>query len=361
MRARLRFLGQLTLITAAGLSGLAWGARRAGPPAQVPLADTADALHALERALEIAPAPSAPPLALTPIPERVLVAQGQHEAATLVQSWAAARGLTLSVDPQVRPLRLGFDSPCELDAEALRAVLDDQDLVLVRGPGATLHLVHRRNLATRFGPPWARVEDGVAVDPDRIVTREVTIRHGGGNQIFALLRGLLSRDMNRVGNVLYVAGAEQLVIVDFARNVRYFEELARALDVPSSGASRPLRLLAWSLPAAEAERLRSGAASTQLALLRELTVEGEASPLMDVACLAGAGASTSLRAGERSIEVQAQARQVRVELTGPAAAREEKAPRLTLSFPLQEDRRPLVQLAADPSDPETYLAVALLP
>ena len=65
------------------------------------------------------------------------------------------------------------------------------------------------------------------------MTRVVQVRHGGGNAIFATLRGLLTRDPNRVGNLLYVQGSEQLVVCDFARNVRYYEQTIRALDQPA--------------------------------------------------------------------------------------------------------------------------------
>jgi general secretion pathway protein D len=91
---------------------------------------------------------------------------------------------------------------------------------------------HRRNLATKEPPPWRYVESADVPDHDELVTAVFQIKNGTGNNIFATLRGFGARDMNRVGNMLYVPGPEIIIVVDLASKVRYYGRLIEALDSP---------------------------------------------------------------------------------------------------------------------------------
>jgi len=65
------------------------------------------------------------------------------------------------------------------------------------------------------------------------VTWTCQIKHGAGSAIFANLRGIMSRDPSRAGNLLYIQGPEKLTLTDLAPRVRYYRRLIRELDVKS--------------------------------------------------------------------------------------------------------------------------------
>ena len=164
-------------------------------------------------------------------PEATLrVEAGEAPVSDLLQRWADARGKVLQLDPQLAQLRLRFGAAAELDAASLRHVLDFHDVVLLER-GDVLEAHHRRNLSQKGGPPWQHVE-GLAPRTDELVTCAVPIVHGAGSAIFATVRGLVTRDANRIGNILYVQGPEVIILVDLGHNVRYYQEVIAALDRP---------------------------------------------------------------------------------------------------------------------------------
>jgi hypothetical protein len=172
------------------------------------------------------------PLQLSQDPTTLVLEAGKYAASAVVARWAEERDLAVSVDPQIKSISLELPQALTLNRTVLRALLDAHDVVLVVRSDV-LHAVHRRNLAQKFGPPWDMTGDA-PVDPDRLVTRTIPINYGAGNAVFATVRGLLTRDTNRIGNILYVQGAERIVLCDFARNVRYYERVIASLDVPGS-------------------------------------------------------------------------------------------------------------------------------
>ncbi len=213
------------------------------------------------------------------------VEAGELPVEQLVQRWARAQGKVLQLDPQLVDERVRFSADADLDAETLRHVLDMHDVVLVERDGV-LQAHHRRNLSQKVAPPWDYVE-GLAPRSDRVVTCVVPIRHGAGNSIFATVRGLLTRDTNRIGNILYVPGPEVIILLDLGHNVRYYQEVIAALDRPSPLASRRVRVSVhevdhawWSKvsaegpsPAALARAVRAGAAEV-VTLLAETSLHG---------------------------------------------------------------------------------------
>lgn len=213
------------------------------------------------------------------------VEAGELSIEQLVQGWARAQGKVLQLDPQLVDDRIRFSADADLDAETLRHVLDMHDVVLVERDGV-LQAHHRRNLSQKVAPPWDYVE-GLAPRSDRVVTCVVPIRHGAGSSIFATVRGLLTRDTNRIGNILYVPGPEVIILLDLGHNVRYYQEVIAALDRPSPLASRRVRVSVhevdhawWSKvrderpsPAALARAVRAGAAEV-VTLLAEASLHG---------------------------------------------------------------------------------------
>jgi type II secretory pathway component GspD/PulD (secretin) len=82
---------------------------------------------------------------------------------------------------------------------------------------------------------WCVVPGDQVPANDELVTAVFQVKHGAGASIFATVRGLLTRDTNRIGNILYVQGPERIILVDLASKVRYYREVIEQLDVPAAG------------------------------------------------------------------------------------------------------------------------------
>lgn len=215
------------------------------------------------------------------------VSAGETSVDELARRWADARGLVLQLDPQVTMVRVTFAQDAHLDARALRHVLDMHDVVAVERDGV-LEVHHRRNLSQRVGPPWDYVEGRVAPG-DRVVTAVMPVEHGKGMEIFTVIRALLTRDTNRIGNILFVQGPDTIVVVDLAHNVSYYQDLVAALDRPSPLVGRRMRLSVYEVdrawwtktreahptPAALAGAARGGGADS-VSLLADAILHGAA-------------------------------------------------------------------------------------
>lgn len=243
----------------------------------------------------------------------IQVEAGEVSLEQVLQRWASAQGKLLQLDPQLQPYTVRFAAPASLDALTLRHVLDMHDAVLVERDGV-LEAHHRRNVAQKLGPPWDYVE-GLAPRDDRLVTCVVPIEHGAASSIFGVVRGLLVRDTNRIGNVLYVQGPEVIVLVDFGHNVRYYQEVIAALDRPPPLASSRVRLAVYEVERAWWTKTRAErpSATAQATTLR--AGGNDAVTLLSEAALQGAEPI----ALERAIEVDGQ--QVRLSIEVGATAR----------------------------------------
>ena len=161
------------------------------------------------------------------------------EASQILASWGRYFGALVIQDPQILQTRIRFLTNVNTDLSwgAVKLILDFHDIVIVEnqptpnGPWV-IRAHHRRNLATKEPPPWRYVESSEVPDHDELVTAVFQIKNGAGNNIFATLRGFGARDMNRVGNMLYVPGPEIIIVVDLASKVRYYARLIEALDSP---------------------------------------------------------------------------------------------------------------------------------
>ena len=157
---------------------------------------------------------------------------GSVRVRDLVAQLASALATSYTLDAQAADVRLTVGGEPTLSRQRLREVLRSAEVCLAMDSAGGLHAYHVRNATQLAPPPTQVVADGAAVDPDQLINRVVPVYHGSGNAIFATLRGLACRDTARVSNVLYVPGSETLVISDFACNVRDYERLIEALDVP---------------------------------------------------------------------------------------------------------------------------------
>jgi len=209
-------------------------------------------------------------LTLIEDPTRLEIQQGEYSVQDLVDLWAKAAGKNVTADPQNEALKVVLPAPRVLDRVQLRALLASVDVVLVVGEGNTARAIQRRHLSSKVSNP-VLVEGDTPVDPDAYVSRVVRIQHGGGNTIFASVRGLLTRDVNRIGNILYSQGPETLTIVDLARNVRYYEEMVAQFDVPGVAVQisrAKARVEVFHLPSSAWTALRDPDSQAVLAGLR---------------------------------------------------------------------------------------------
>lgn len=160
------------------------------------------------------------------------------EAAQILTQWGKKFGALVVIDPQVTPIRIKFltNVKTPLTWAAVKQIFDFYDIVIVESqpaPGGpfVIRAHHRRNINQKEPPPWRYVEGGDVPNYDELVTAVFQVKHGAGNAIFATVRGLLTRDTNRIGNILYVQGPEVIIIVDLASKVRYYARVIEALDV----------------------------------------------------------------------------------------------------------------------------------
>jgi hypothetical protein len=170
------------------------------------------------------------------------------DADRMLAAFASRLRVPIEIDPQMVGTKIKFTpSDAPLTWGVFKKVLDFYDIVVEEKEvdGRWLMLAHlRRNIAQRAGPPFKVIEAGEELPKrEEIVTAVVQVKHGAGNDIFATVRGLLVRDVNRIGNILYVRGPEVIIFVDFAPNVDYYTKIVKALDVPAPrAATKELRL-----------------------------------------------------------------------------------------------------------------------
>lgn len=190
------------------------------------------------------------------------VPAGDLRVAELAEQWTKATGTPVTVDPQAGQVVIHFGAQTQLGREVLRSVLGFNDVVVVED-AAGLAFHHRRNLATRLPVTGPVISGQEAPAGDQLLTAVHYVRHGAGAAIFATLRGLMTRDTNRVGNLLYVSGPEALVISDLAPQVRYYQQLIEKLDVAPPTTTVTLRVL--ELPRARWAALSAAARGAALA------------------------------------------------------------------------------------------------
>lgn len=161
------------------------------------------------------------------------------DADALLLLWGRKLGVAMFYDQQMVGTKVRLPSG-DLTWGTFKKVLDFNDIVLDQKEvlGQTLIFAHlRRNFPCKLGPPFPLVSaEEAAKHADEVVTTVLTVKHGGGNDIFATVRGLLVRDVNRIGNILYVRGPEAIILVDFGANIAYYARVIAALDVPGAGA-----------------------------------------------------------------------------------------------------------------------------
>jgi general secretion pathway protein D len=159
-------------------------------------------------------------------------------ATHILTTWAKKFDALMVPDPQILAIKIRFltNTSTPMTWGTMKTILDFHDIVVVEDQptpnGPWVIRAHaRRNLAQKEGPPWAFTDGDEIPDHEELITAVFQIKNGAGQQIFATVRGLLTRDTNRIGNILFVQGPEVLIIVDLASKVRYYRQVIEALDV----------------------------------------------------------------------------------------------------------------------------------
>jgi type II secretory pathway component GspD/PulD (secretin) len=169
---------------------------------------------------------------------KMMVGDAPLEVSALLQPWASVLGTEFSVDPQLVGTKIKLRSgESTLTWGIAKAILEANDIVIEAKEveGKWVMFAHaRRNLPARVGPVTRVVGEGEkAPRREEVITAIFNVKNGGGNDIYATMRGLLTRDINRIGNMLYVRGPEVLIFCDFASNVEYYASVLKKLDIPA--------------------------------------------------------------------------------------------------------------------------------
>ncbi|MBI4575057.1 MAG: hypothetical protein HY722_02210 [Planctomycetes bacterium] len=148
---------------------------------------------------------------------------------------ARETGRTVIPDPALQGMRLSVVTGGTLDLATVMGVLwMNGVLVLDKPEGLAVYL--ERNLQQReIGSPTSMEGEGPSREGvgEVYITAAVPVRHADPNGIFAVLRQIITRARGRVGDIVYVRGADVLIVKDLASNVAYYRRLVEALDVPA--------------------------------------------------------------------------------------------------------------------------------
>ncbi|MGE0706622.1 MAG: hypothetical protein AB7N76_05585 [Planctomycetota bacterium] len=181
----------------------------------------------------------------------------QVRLATLLEKWAEQTKRRLLVSPNLRDVRV--PATPDPDRAALMRLAGHVNAVLIETE-ESIEAVPERDAAQSFGHYPAKVFVGDAALPEGNVPVTLVLQlTNSGSSVFANLRGLMSRDTTRAGNILYVQGSELLVITDFAPKVAYYRQMARLLDGPAlpSPQAMPWRMWVYEVPRADWAELRN--------------------------------------------------------------------------------------------------------
>ncbi|MFO1284985.1 MAG: type II secretion system secretin GspD [Burkholderiales bacterium] len=176
-------------------------------------------------------------LALTPVPA---AAQGAGEAITLnftnadidavVKAVAEITGKSFIVDPKVKgtvTIVSARPIPRSLVYPTLLSALRMQGVVAVEGD-SVVRLVPESEAKLQGGPVGS---GAVTAAGERLVTQVIPLRYESATQLVTVLRPLISP----ANTVAAFAGANALVITDYADNLRRLEKVIASLDQPPAG------------------------------------------------------------------------------------------------------------------------------
>lgn len=209
----------------------------------------------------------------SPLLVKVPVEEGAVLVDRLVRAWAQQTGRRAFVSAQLANIKVRMEVGAHsLGREELLALLQDQGVVIIESR-TRVRALQARDVQGRFDATRAPVYTQNQALPalNMPVTLVYEVQHGSGSSIFANLRGILSRDASRVGNILYVQGPERLIISDFAPKVARYRQLIQILDRPATSASQLVTV--YEVPAATWTQLKGLPTQEAAAALAKLSAE----------------------------------------------------------------------------------------
>ena len=167
------------------------------------------------------------------------------DAAGTLEKFAATLKAKLVLDPAIPPTKVKILAAGPgLSWGAFRSVLDFHDVVAEEREekGERTIVAHARK--SLYGNAAHLVPRQVTADAplrasNEYVSVEVAFEHDSGNDVFATMRGMLVRDVNRIGNISYDPKTKKMTVVDFAPNAAHYVRIARALDALSVAEKEP--------------------------------------------------------------------------------------------------------------------------
>lgn len=179
-----------------------------------------------------------------------LKAEQDLEVHGLLQAWSRRFGGALVLPtPNASLVRVRLATPIDgpLSWGAVKAILALHDLFVVESqptPGSPWVIRvwdRRKDPQAREQLPPGRVVGPEDLPPrDELVTAVIPVRHGAGAHIFGHVRALTMTSA-QAPSMLYIPGAEVIVLVDVASRVRQVARLVEALDIP--GPRRELEVI----------------------------------------------------------------------------------------------------------------------
>jgi hypothetical protein len=211
-----------------------------------------------------------------PLRVEVPAGEGLAEVGDLVRSWAGQTGRRAFVTQSVSGLRvrLGVGGH-SLTRGELTGLLQDHDVILVETEGR-VRAMHNREAQNRVQISSGKVylQDAALPQLNTPVTLVYQVKSGAGAAIYANLRGLLSRDSTRMGNILYIQGPERILICDLAPKVAYYREVLRSMDVVATQPRQKVTI--YEVADATWSRLEKASPQEGAAALAKLANEGQA-------------------------------------------------------------------------------------
>lgn len=178
----------------------------------------------------------------------------QFEVEQMLQSWGLALGHTVIADVGIRGKKINLLTQSNtMTWKVFKKILRMNGFTIVEQEVTKGQLLikayEQRTLQNNETPPYPFIKDGERL-PKRseVITAVIQIKNGAGREIFSNIRGLLSRDRGRVGEIFYVPGPEVILVTDFAPNVEYYRGIIEALDIRAEGQKIEIGELEFAIP-----------------------------------------------------------------------------------------------------------------
>jgi len=142
--------------------------------------------------------------------------------------------MVVAIDEALRGKKVKFVNTAEINFEMLRSVLSMYGVEVVFeqvGGSRIMKVFLQRTLPTApftSTPFYKDLKD--LPETEQVITAIFQVRYADANQIHAAIRGIMTRDPRRLGNIIYVQRSEVLIITDLTSNVQFFLKIAQALD-----------------------------------------------------------------------------------------------------------------------------------